>query len=121
MPRAERLDDFVEVLGMRVFLNWPDRKAIRVEGSSSQDYERTFRAPERPFSMGTSRIPNTDHEHAIWKQDLDDAEQEGLRFILAHSAVDHGRRKIAVALRTNGFLRDRRAPARENAGGGDKF
>jgi hypothetical protein len=54
--------------------------------------------------MGTSRIPNTDHEHAIWKQDLDDAEQEGLRFILAHSAVDHGRRKIAVALRANGFL-----------------
>ena len=38
--------------------DWPDRKATRVAGSSSQDYERWFRAPERPFSMNTSQIAN---------------------------------------------------------------
>jgi hypothetical protein len=75
-----------------------------VKESSSPDYERRFRAPERPFSMGTSRIPYTDHEHAMWKQDLYAAEQEGLRFILAHRAVDHGCCKIAVVHRANGFL-----------------
>ena len=44
-------------------------KASRVAGSSSPHYERSFRAPERSFSMGTSRIPNHDCEHAIGKQD----------------------------------------------------
>jgi len=47
-------------------------------GSSSPHYERRFRAPERLFSMGTSRTPNHDHEHAMWKQDRYTAEQEGL-------------------------------------------
>ena len=40
-----------------------------VEGSSSPDYERRFRASEQPFSMETSRSSNHDHEHAMWKQD----------------------------------------------------
>lgn len=44
-------------------------KASRVAGSSSPHYERRFRASERLFSMGTSRIPNHDYEHAIVKQD----------------------------------------------------
>jgi hypothetical protein len=49
--------------------DWQGRKFTWVAGSSSQDYERRFRAPERPFSMGTSQIPNHDHEHPIGKQD----------------------------------------------------
>jgi hypothetical protein len=40
----------------------------------------------------------------MWEQDLYAAEQAGLRFILAHSAVAHGRCKIAGALGANGFL-----------------
>jgi hypothetical protein len=40
----------------------------------------------------------------MWKQDLYIAEQEGLRFVLAHSAAGHGQCKIAVGLRAKGFL-----------------
>lgn len=76
VPRTVRLDDFVEVRGMKVFSRLADRMATRTEGTSGPGYERRFRAPERPFSMGPSRIPNTDHEHAMWKQNLHTAEQE---------------------------------------------
>ena len=43
--------------------DWLDRKAPRVAGSSSPDYERRFRASERLFSMGMSRIPNHHHQY----------------------------------------------------------
>ena len=49
--------------------DWPDRKVARVAGSSSPHYEQRFRAPERPFSMETSRSPNHGREHVIGKQD----------------------------------------------------
>ena len=57
--------------------------------------------------MDPSRIPHQGHEHAMWKQDLYIAEQEGLRFVLAHSAAGHGQCKIAVGLRAKGFLTNR--------------
>ena len=34
-------------------------------GSSCPEYERRFRAPERLFSMGTSRIPNHHHQYNV--------------------------------------------------------
>lgn len=52
----------------------------------------------------------------MWKQDLETAEQEGLRFILAYNAAGQGRRKIAVALRANGFL-TKSGSARGSVGG----
>jgi hypothetical protein len=48
----------------------PDRKVTWMAGSSSPDYERRFIEPERLFSMDTSRIPNHDHEHVMWGQDI---------------------------------------------------
>jgi len=69
------------------FLDWPDRKATRVAGSSSLHYERRFRASARLFLMDTSRLSNSGHEHAMRKQDRYTVEQEGLRFILAHCAT----------------------------------
>jgi hypothetical protein len=55
--------------------------------------------------MEASRIPDHGHEHAMWKQDRYTAEQEGHRFILARSAAGHGRCKIVVGHRANGFLK----------------
>ena len=59
----------LKCLSGEAFRDWPDRKVASVKGLASPDYERRFRAPERSFSMGTSRIPNHDHEHRMWKQD----------------------------------------------------
>jgi hypothetical protein len=46
----------LKCLSGEAFRDWPDRKVTRVVGSSRPDYERRFRAPERRFSMETSRI-----------------------------------------------------------------
>ena len=68
--------------------DWQGRKFTWVVGSSSPHYERRFRAPERPFSMGTSQIPNHDHEHPIGKQD---------RYILVQDKFSPGSSWTAVA------------------------
>jgi hypothetical protein len=60
--------------------DWLDRNVTKVAGPSSLDYERRFRVSERLFSMGTSRFPNHDHEHAMWKQD---------RYILVQEKCAH--------------------------------
>jgi hypothetical protein len=69
--------------------DWLDRKAARVTGLSSPDYEQRFRAPERPFSMGTSRVPTHGREHARWKQD---------RYTLVQDKVSPGLSWSAVAV-----------------------
>lgn len=101
VPRIVRLDDFVEVRGMRVF--------SRLDGSEGgqgsetlkpPDYEQRFIEPDRPFSMDMSRLPNHGHEPAMWKQDLYTTEHEGLRFSLARKAAGHGRCKIAEAFKS---------------------
>ena len=58
-----------------------------VKGLSSPHYERRFRAPERLFPMGISRIPNHDHEHAMWKQDPYPLVQEKVSPGLSWTAV----------------------------------
>ena len=50
--------------------DWPDRKATRADGTSSSDYERRFRAPERLFSMDTSQIQKGNRAHPMWKADI---------------------------------------------------
>jgi hypothetical protein len=100
-----RLDDFVEVPGMRVFF-----RLARLEGNQGggilkpPDYEWRFIEPDRPFSMDLSGLPNHGHEPAMWKQDLYSTEQEGLRFILNRKSAGNGRCKIVVDLSANGFL-----------------
>ena len=61
LEQGTRREPSVRVVSSRCLMggtlcDWPDQKATRVAGSSSQDYERRFRASERLFSMGTSRI-----------------------------------------------------------------